>query len=218
MSSDDLISQVLGAIGPDAVQSIAGQIGAPPGQTADAVQMALPLILGALGKNASQPGGAEAIHAAVQNDHSGLDIGSVLGSVLGGGGDGAAILGHVLGARQNTAASGVSQASGLGQAQVMQLMAMLAPIVMAYLGNRTQHEGLGAQALGGLLGRQHQQISSGGGGLGGTILNAVLDKDGDGDVDFSDILAAAQGSTGTSQSTQPQSGLGGLLGSIFGKN
>jgi|SRR4249919_1688906 len=214
MSGDDLISQVLGAIGPNAVQSIAGQIGASPDQTANAVQMALPMILGALGKNAGEPGGAEAIHTAVQNDHSGLDIGSVLSSVLGGGGNGAAILGHVLGARQDTAASGVSQASGLGQGQAMQLMAMLAPLVMAYLGNRTQQGGLSAQGLGGLLGQQHQQMTSGG-GIGSTILNAVLDKNGDGNVDFSDILAAAQGS-----SSQPQQGggIGGLLGSIFGKS
>ncbi len=213
MSNDDLISQILGAVGPSAIQSISGQIGAPPQQTANAVQVALPMILGALGKNAAQPGGADAIHSALQQ-HSGLDIGSVLGSVLGGGGDGAGILGHVLGGRQTNAANGVSQASGLGQGQAMQLMMMLAPIVMAYLGNRTQQGGLSAQGLGGLLGQQHQQIA-GSGGIGSTLMNAVLDKDGDGDVDFSDILAAASGS---GSSGGQQGGIGGLLGSIFGKN
>ena len=101
MGNDDLISQVLRSLGPDAVQSIAGQIGAPPQQTASAVEVALPMILGAMGRNAAQPGGADAIHSALQRDHAGLDIGSVLGSVLGGGGDGAGILGHVLGGKQN---------------------------------------------------------------------------------------------------------------------
>ena len=217
MSNDDLISQILGAVGPDAIQSISGQIGAPPQQTANAVQVALPMILGALGKNATQPGGADAIHSALQQ-HSGLDLGSVLGSVLGGGGDGAGILGHVLGGRQTNAASGISQASGLGQGQAMKLMMMLAPIVMAYLGNRSQQAGMTPQGLGGLLGQQHQQIA-GGGGIGGTLMNAVLDKDGDGDVDFSDILAAASGATGGNTGAPQQGGgIGGLLGSIFGKN
>lgn len=214
MGTDDLISQVLRSLGPDAVQSIAGQIGAPPQQTASAVEVALPMILGAMGRNAAQPGGADAIHSALQRDHSSLDIGSVLGSVLGGGGDGAGILGHVLGGKQNNAATGVSQASGLGKGQAMQLMMMLAPIVMAYLGNRSRQQGMDSQGLGGLLGQQTQQISSAG-GIGGTLMNAVLDKDGDGDVDFSDILAAASDS---GASPQQQGGLGGLLGSIFGKN
>ena len=74
----------------------------------------------------------------------------------------------------------------------MQLMMMLAPIVMAYLGNRSRQQGMDSQGLGGLLGQQTHQISSAG-GIGGTLMNAVLDKDGDGDVDFSDILAAACG-------------------------
>lgn len=207
MANDDLISQVLG---PNTLQAIAGQLGAPTGQTASAVGVALPLLLGALGRNASQPGGAEAIHAAVRNEHSGLDLGTVLAGVLGGGGDGGAILGHVLGQRQGNATTAVSQASGLGTDQAAKLMAMLAPLVMAWLGNRTQQGGLDSQGLGGLLQKLGTQLS-GGGSLGGSLMNAVLDQDGDGDVDLADILAAGKG-TGA----PPDGGLGGLLGSIFG--
>ena len=66
------------------VQQIAQQLGIPPEQAQSAVSAALPLLMGALGRNASQPQGAQALHAALQ-DHAGGDITSVLGSVLGGG-------------------------------------------------------------------------------------------------------------------------------------
>lgn len=217
MDNSDLLRQVIGSLGPDSVNTLAAQVGASPQQTAQALEVALPLLLGGLGRNAAQPGGADAIQAAVRRDHSGLDLGNVLGQVLGGGGDGAAILGHVLGSRQNNAAGAVSQASGLGKGQAMQLLAMLAPLVMAYLGRGGAS---GAQASGGgglsdILGQLGRQFGSGGGGIGGALATAVLDKDGDGDVDFSDLLGSAR-STGDSPSRD--GGLGGLIGSIFGKN
>ena len=45
---------------------------------------ALPLLLGALGRNASQPAGAESLFGALERDHAGSsDLGGLLGSVLG---------------------------------------------------------------------------------------------------------------------------------------
>jgi hypothetical protein len=43
--------------------------------------------------------------------------------------------------------------------------------------------------LGDILGQEHQRVSQQGGAAGG-LLGAVLDRDGDGDVDFSDLLKA----------------------------
>jgi hypothetical protein len=45
------------------------------------------------------------------------------------------------------------------------------------------------QVLGDILGQEHQRVSQQGGAAGG-LLGAVLDRDGDGDVDFSDLLKA----------------------------
>ncbi len=78
-------------------------------QTGNAVAAALPLLLGALGRNTAQPQGAEALFGALERDHGGgMDIGNVLGAVLGGTSsrqtDGAGILGHILGASQPRAA------------------------------------------------------------------------------------------------------------------
>jgi hypothetical protein len=207
MDNHDLLTPILGALSPASLQTLAQQIGAPPQQTASAVGVALPVLLGALSRNASQPGGAQALHAALQRDHSGVDVGRALSGALGGGGAGAAILDHILGQRQGKAASTVSQASGLDPSQSTRLMAMLAPLVMAALGARTQQAGLDPRGLGGLLTQLGAQLS--GTGLGGALMNAVLDKDGDGDVDLSDLLVATQGG-------QAQGGLGGLLGAFFG--
>ena len=193
--TDDLITQLQG--GP--ASQLAQRLGISQEQSSTAISAALPLILGALGRNASQPQGAEALFGALQKDHAGVDLGSVLGAVLGGGGgaqgrqaDGAGILGHVFGGQQARAEAGVAQATGLGQGQAGQLLKLLAPIVMAYLarrvmsGNAPQPDG-GAQALGGLLGREQNEIRQQG-GLGGGLLGAVLDQDGDGELGLGDLV------------------------------
>ena len=82
--TDDLLNQLQG----QPLEQIGQQLGLSPSQATGAVSAALPLLLGALGRNAGQPQGAEALYGALQRDHSNLDIGSVLGSVMGGGGAG----------------------------------------------------------------------------------------------------------------------------------
>ena len=132
-------------------------------------------------------------------------LGGLIGSVLGGGGAqgggavanagaggglgniGGAILGHIFGDRQDRATQNLGQASGIGGQNAGQLMAMLAPLVMAALAKLVQSRGMEANDLGQALGQEQQQIQkSGGGGL----LNSILDRDGDGDVDASDLMQA----------------------------
>ena len=193
--TDELFNQLQG----QPLADIGSQLGLSQSQASGAVAAALPLLLGALGRNASQPQGAEALFGALQRDHSGLDIGSVLGSVLGGGGEGSQILGHIFGARQQGAAQGLRAATGLGGDQAGTLLKVLAPIVLSYLAQRTFSQGGAAasgagasspQALGQMLGDEHQTIAQQG-GLGGGLLGAVLDRDGDGDTDFSDLIGMA---------------------------
>lgn len=198
--TNELASQLQGA----PLQRISRQLGIDPSQANTAIGAALPLLMGALGRNASQPQGAEALFGALQKDHAGLDIGSVLGSVLGGGGQGQQILGHVFGNRTPRAQQALGQATGLGGDKANMLLRWLAPIVMAYLAKRmfeqrqtgdtpTDVPGKAStpQVLGDILGQEQQSIGQQG-GLGGGVLNAVLDKDGDGDVDLSDLMKVGQ--------------------------
>lgn len=202
--TDDIFSQLSGP----ALQQISQQLGTGQTQTAGAVAAALPLLLGALGRNASQPQGAEALFGALGRDHqgaAGMGIGDILGAVLGGGQsrqtDGLGQLGHIFGGRQQQAVSGLGQATGLGSDRAQTLLKILAPIVMAYLakrmfgGGQAQAAQPSADLLGSILGQEQQQVRQQG-GLGGGLLGAVLDQDGDGDLDISDMLKAGMGMMG----------------------
>ncbi len=197
--AQDLAAQLQGA----PAQRMAQQLGIDPAQATAAIGAALPLLLGALGRNASQPQGAQSLYGALQKDHAGLDLGSVLGAMLGGGGQGGQILGHIFGERQPRAAQGLGQATGLGGDKAGMLLRLLAPIVMAYLAKRmfekrqagTATGGQpGPQVLGDVLGQEHARVaqdrSSGG------LLGAVLDQDGDGQLGIGDLMKLGGGLLG----------------------
>lgn len=129
-------------------------------------------------------------------------LGSILGSVLGGGaaqqaggagaGIGGAILGHVFGNNVNAANQGLGQTTGLGTQGAGQLMAILAPIVMNVLANQSRSQGLSPGGLGNVLAQQ-AQVTQQQGGVTGGLLNAVLDHNGDGHIDLSEMMQAAGG-------------------------
>lgn len=204
--TDELLSQLQGA----PLQQIASQLGTNPSQAQSAVAAALPMLLGALGRNAAQPQGAADLFGALQRDHVGRaagggGLGDLLGSVLGGMGgsggggaggaaDGASILGHIFGGNQQRAEAGLGQATGLG-ANAGQLLQILAPIVMAFLAQRTQAGGMDAGSLGAVLGREHAQVRQQG-GVGGDLLGSLLDQDGDGQVGLGDLIKLGGGLLG----------------------
>ena len=199
--TDDIFAQLSGP----ALQQISQQLGTGQAQTAGAVAAALPMILGAMGHNASQPQGAESLLGALGRDHaasSGGGIADILGAVLGGQQtrqtDGLGQLGHIFGGQQQTAETGLGQATGLGSDKAQMLMKILAPIVMAYLAKRMfgggGQEG-SPQALGEMLGQERRQVQQQG-GLGGGLLGAVLDQDGDGQLGLGDLLKIGSGMLG----------------------
>ncbi len=195
---DELMAQLQGA----PLQQMAQQLGTSPAQTQDALGAALPMLLGALGRNATQPQGAMDLFGALQRNHSGgPDLGGLLGSLLGGGAgggdgqqDGAAILGHIFGGNQQRAEAGLGQATGLGP-HAGQLLQMLAPIVMAFLAQRMQSGGMDADGLGQVLGQERTRVQQQG-GLGGGLLGSLLDQDGDGQVGLGDLLKIGGGLMG----------------------
>jgi hypothetical protein len=193
------------------VRSIAQQLGVAPQQADGAIAAALPLLLGALGRNASETQGARSLHRALERDHASVDLGDLLGGLGGllggqagggragagraggglgdllGGGAGEAILGHIFGRRNDRASDGLGRSTGLGSVDARRLMQILAPIVMAYLAKRMTQQRMDPGQLGDVLGREREQIKDRG-GLGGGLLGAVLDRDGDGDTDFADLI------------------------------
>ena len=200
--ADELMAQLQGA----PLQQLAQQLGTDTEQAQQAVGAALPLMLGAMSQNVAQPQGADALLGALQRDHSaggGLDLGGLLGSLLGGGAsagnaspaaDGAAILGHIFGGNQQRAETGLGQATGLG-AQAVPLLQMLAPIVMAFLAQRANASGMDAGGLGQVLGQERERAQQPG-GIGGGLLGSLLDQDGDGQVGLGDLIKIGGGLLG----------------------
>ena len=195
--TDDLLSQLQGA----PLQQVSQQLGLDSQQASGAISAALPLLMGALGNNAAKPQGAEALFGALQNNHSGLDIGSVLGAVMGGGNspaaNGAGILGHIFGGNQDRAETGLAQATGLSPSSSSQLLKILAPIVMAYIAQRMSSGGqASAGGLAQILGQEKQQVTQAG-GIGGGLLGSVMDQDGDGQFGVSDLIKLGSGLLGS---------------------
>ena len=192
---DELMAQLQGA----PLQQLAQQLGTGTEQAQQAVGAALPLMFGAMGQNAAQPQGADALFGALQRDYGaggGLDLGGLLGSLLGGGAsagnaspaaDGAAILGHIFGGNQQRAETGLGQATGLGGSNAGQLLRLLAPIVMAFLAQRMNAGGMNSGDLGQTLGQERERAQQQG-GLGGGLLGGLLDQDGDGQLGMGDLI------------------------------
>lgn len=202
-SLQDLLGQQRGN---EAVDSISNTVGADPSMVNTAIQYALPAILGGLANNAADPQGAQSLDAALNNDHDGSILGNLggLGGLIFGGqeaaptprqADAGGILGHILGGNQGQVAQDVSNKSGLPVGQIAQILMMLAPIVMGYLGQQKREQNVGADGLSGLLGgllggsQAHAEPQSSGNVL-MDMASSMLDSDRDGSA-LDDIASMA---------------------------
>ena len=178
MSLLDMLQQRLGG---DAVNQISKQLGTDPATTQNAIAAALPMLVGALARNAQDPNKAGALANALGR-HDGSVLDDVAG-YLGRGdtGDGNGILGHVLGSRKETVQTGLGQAAGLDPAKAGMLLSMLAPLVMGALGKAQREKGLDTGGLAGMLGGEQQRAADAEPGVMG-MLTSLLDRDRDGSV------------------------------------
>ncbi|VAW17308.1 FIG00652714: hypothetical protein [hydrothermal vent metagenome] len=199
-------------MGKQLISGIAGQTGQSANSTGSVLSMALPLLMGAMKRNASTPQGAQGLMSALSGKHDGGILDN-LGGLFGGGvdqsvmDDGSGILGHILGGKQNQVQNSLSQKSGMDIGSIGTILKVAAPLIMGYLGkqsrqqNVTDSSGLG-NMLGGMLG------GSDGGAKQQSLIESFLDSDGDGSI-LDDVAAMALGGK--------SGGLGGLLGGLFGK-
>ena len=193
----DLLDQLSSHLSGDALESMSRSLGADRNQTQSAMAAALPVLLGALARNAARPEGAEALHNALGRDHDGSILDNLTGAISSPNlQDGQGILEHVLGGRRDRVESSLSRASGLGGEQISKLLATLAPLVLGSLGKASRSGGMGVEDLSRMLGNESKSLESREPALGG-LLTGLLDKDGDGS--FLDDLA------------------GGALGRLFGR-
>ena len=192
----DTLMQQLASRG--TIDQIAGKLGVPSGQVNSALAAGVPAILAGLARNTQKPDGVASLSNALDKDHDGsvLDDDSYIDSY--GEKQGAGILGHVFGAQTGAVQSQVSALGGLDASQGGELLKMLAPLIMGYLGKEKSSGGLDIGSLSQILG---------GGGAGGLQLPGGL----------SDILGGLAGGGSTAASKKQSPGPGGILGKLFKK-
>jgi hypothetical protein len=202
-------------LGKQIISGISQETNQPADKTASVVSMAMPILLGAMKRNASSEGGAANLMSALNSKHDGSILDNLSG--LFGGGvnedvkqDGLGILGHVLGGSQNNAVQALSQKSGLDTNSVMQILQVAAPILLGYLGKQKQQNNVNSDSgigdlLGGLMGGGSTQPKQ------QSMIESLLDGNNDGSV-IDDIAGMVLGG-----GSQKKGGLGDLLGGFFGK-
>ncbi|HKO60697.1 MAG TPA: DUF937 domain-containing protein [Pyrinomonadaceae bacterium] len=178
MISEMITQRISGAV----AGQLSQRLGVSESTAQTAVQLAVPVILAALARNASKPQGAQELHQAVANDHDGsiLDqLSSYLGNPQAANGSG--ILGHVLGGQRPAVENNLAQATGLDPNSAGSLLEMLAPMVMGAVGREQQQNGLDPNGLSEFLVQQQQAEVQSNPGLMGA-LSSVLDSNRDGSV------------------------------------
>ena len=208
------ILDLLGSdLGKTIISGVAGQTGQDTNKTSGLLTMALPVLMQAMKQNASTPKGAEGLLSALNNKHDGSILDNLGGLFKGGVDnnvmqDGEKILGHVLGGRQQNVQNALSQKSGIDAGSVANILKVAAPLLMGVLGKQSRQTKVSSpDDLGGLLGgmlkgNSPQQEQS--------FLESILDADGDGSI-IDDVAGMVLGGG------KKKSGLGGLLGGLFGK-
>ena len=194
-----LVNMLFEQLGGDATRQISRNVGADEDSVSKAVSGALPVLLGALQRNAGNSEGAQSLAGALDRDHDGSildDIAGFLGQNDTGSGEG--ILRHALGQRQPAVEAGLGRMSGLDADSIGKILSMLAPLVMGMLGREQRSQGLDISGLTGFLGAENEAVGRAAPDAMGFV-GQLLDTDGDGDI--TDDL----GKLG-----------GGLLGSLFG--
>ncbi|AXT59416.1 DUF937 domain-containing protein [Aquimarina sp. AD10] len=201
-------------MGKQIISGVSSQTGQSADKTGNLLSMAMPVLMGAMQRNASTPEGASGLLNAISGKHSGGILDN-LGGLFEGGvdqsvtDDGAGILGHILGGKQPAVENALSQKAGMDAGSVGQILKVAAPILMGVLGKQASQNNVSdSNGLANILG------SLSGGGQGSkqqSLIESFLDADGDGSVldDVAGMLLSGSG--------QKKGGLGGLLGGLFGK-
>jgi hypothetical protein len=129
-----LADDVLSGLDSGSLKKIADQIGVDPAQVQSVLKDSLPALLGGMEKNVQSGDGAASLANAL-GDHAQAnplgDLGSLISGALGGG-----ILDKVLGGATPQVSEAIGSKSGLSTEQVQKILAVAAPIVMAFLAKR----------------------------------------------------------------------------------
>ncbi len=182
-----ILDLLQGPMGQMIIEGASSQLGQDTGKTQSAMSAAIPMLMGALKKNATNPDAASGLLEALTGKHDGSILDKV-SDIFGGGyvnedvvEDGDKILGHVLGEKKEVVAAALSKQNGIDMGSAMDLLKMAAPIVMGMLGKQAKEKQVSnptdlTNIIGDMLGgnKETEQHSS--------FIEQILDADGDGSI------------------------------------
>lgn len=216
-----LIDLITGNAGNQVATQAENKFGISKNQIIALLAVASPLVISYLRKKSQEdPNEAEALNNALDKDHDGsiLDNPSQVEARQQ---EGGSILDHIFGGQKATVENQLSQNTGISMDKIGPILAMLAPVIMGYIGKQKQSNGVTSggglgDMLGGILGGAQSQAQAEPSNPLNDILGSVLggSQANNSGNPLNDILGSVLG--GSNQQQQSQGGLGGLLGSILG--
>ncbi len=181
----DLLSMMTGAMTSEAaLGSLAGQTDLTGAQTKSVINAALPLLLGAMTQNASTEAGASSLLGALTQHQSQASVQDQLKEADRE--DGGKIIGHIFGNKKEEAAEEIARKSGVSTAQVLGLLALIAPVLLNGVGKAANDnkkkkkagidlsDGLDAGDVIGLLGKVAGGGTAAKTGMDGSALLGIL--------------------------------------------
>jgi len=154
----------------------------------DMIENSLPYLLGGLSKNAQTKEGAASLLGALKSGkHDEVDAEALAANPEAG--EGAGILKHVFGDKEDAIEAAVAKKSKVDPAQAKKTMMVMAPMVMAALGKVVKSDKLNADKLSEVVTDVAKNKDFGGAGM--KIVMQMLDQDKDGDIK-DDLFRMAQ--------------------------
>ncbi|OBW43379.1 hypothetical protein AB670_00141 [Chryseobacterium sp. MOF25P] len=215
-----LIDLLTGNTGNQVAEQAENKFGISKNQIIALLAVATPLVISYLRNKSQDNKEAEALNNALDKDHDGsiLDDTSQLEARQN---EGGSILSHVFGSEKGNVENQLSQNTGISIDKIGPILAMLAPLIMGYIGKEKQQNNVGAGGLGDLLGgilggaqtqAQQQQSNPLNDILGSVLGGGQSQSSGN---PLNDILGSVLGGGGQ-QKQQQSGGLGDILGGLFG--
>ncbi len=209
-----LIDLITGNTGNQVAEQAENKFGISKGQIIALLAVAAPLIISYLRNKSQDANEAEALNNALDKDHDGSILNNPTSAVEREA-EGNSILNHIFGGQKATVENQLSQNTGISMDKIDPILAMLAPVIMGYIGQQKQANGVNAgglgDLLGGILGGAQQQAQAEPANPLNDILGNVLGGQQSGGG-LGDILGSVLGGGNQKQSD----GLGDLLGGILG--
>jgi hypothetical protein len=190
LDMSDIIEMLQQSLGEEGVAALSERIGADSATTKNAIGAALPALVAGAARQGATSDGVAGLLQFLDRDGDGAILDDVQGFLSdGGGASGSDLVSQLFGNKQARVQQGVSKASGLDAGATKNLLMMLAPMVLGALTKQKQSKNLDQSAFASFLRSENESVEKKTGGM----IGQLMDQDGDGDFDLSDVAKLAIG-------------------------